>query len=947
MGCFNIRPATMAVWMAFIVAMTMFAAAQGQTPTSPGFRPAPSSGIAWTPNSGNTATPSADSGTGTSSRNITTRSSLQQQTDQTTPPGPRDAQSPTDTGRKRIDRSRTKSGEEGTEKAAGQTPPTAQKTGAAETAAADRGAGRDSASTSKTSGSTPQTISGGGGEGGGTTFTKGEVGAVTQLNKGDYEPILEKEPVYGDVPDVGEPLSLEGPMPLNEFLSAINMATNWNMMVSPLLQDIQLNFYFTETSPKDALEVLKFNKIYYEFDADKNMLTVMTTEEYLEREYGKVKPHEFKVSHADISYVESLINTLLSSTGRAITDPRTNNIYVWDTDDNIKEMERLVAELDVPLQKAEFEVHHAELADIESVLASAMSPGGSILSDVRTGQIFVWDKPAVLEQMRLVVERLDQPVESKTFYIAHVNAEDIIDSIEPMLTERGMMQIDPRFNTVIVTDLPTRVERIAGVIDTLDKPLETRTWVIKYAYLDFIADQIEAYIPGEMGQIVLNEDVHQITVTGLPSRLDEIDKLIQVWDIRRKQVLIEAHIVEVGTEIERAFNVNWSYFANVDGSPFAINSGSGATGTAEPSGDGQTGSIGRLPYAVPRYGALQLDEAGRITRPLLTDVNGETIIDRYMGGDIAVMLDYLDKQQKVTILSSPRVTVQDSEEAIFENATRVPYVSGSSYYGGGYGGYSGGVVNDPYRYSSSAASRVEFMDVGTILSVLPRITEDNNILLDISAEDSTFTDKNIVVDDLSRTVPEKTVRRADTQVRVNSGDTIVLGGLRRDKASHSTTKTPLLGDLPIVGGLFRNPKREARNNSLLIFITTTIVDENTMPESVQVARADQEIAEAQREGQKSLLDRLRSRANNGLNEIGVSIGQGGHVHCKGENVNIDELRRIFFDAPKNMPVTVVIRKHPNAPLEVVNEVTEVAMEAGLRIEFDSEILPIVPSITEP
>ena len=945
MGCLTVRPIATTVLMAFFVATTLFAAAQGQTPTTSGFRPAPSSGIAWSPSNSTSSTGTTASNTSSDSRNITTRSSLRSSSNSSTAPGPRDSATESESSSRsgsRIERGRSRVGSNT------DTPETATKNDAASKAAADRGAGRDSASTSTTSGGAPQTIGGTGGEGGGTSFTRGEAGSVTTTNQGDYEPILEREPEYGEVPDEGEPLTME-PMNLNEFLSAISFSTGWNMVVSPLLQDIQLNIYLTETAPKDALEVLKFNKIYYEFDKEKKLLRVMTPEEYLEREYGKAKPHEFKVSHADISYVESLINTLLSSTGRAITDPRTNNIYVWDTEDNINEMVRLVGELDVPLEKEEFTIQYAELPDIEAVLASAMSPSGSILADVRTGQILVWDKPAVLEQMRDAVVRLDQPVESKTFYIEHVNAEDIIDSIEPMLTERGMMQVDPRFNTIIVTDLPTRIEKITSVIETLDQPLETRTWVIKYAYLDFIADQLEAYIPGEMGQIVLNEDVHQLTVTGLPSRLDEIDKLIKVWDIRRKQVLIEAHIVEVGTEIERAFNVNWSYFANVNGSPFAINNGSGSTGTAQPSGDGQTGSIGRLPYAVPRYGALELDGSGNITRPLLTDVNGQTIIDRYVGGDIALMLDYLDKQQKITILSSPRVTVQDSEEAVFENATRVPYVSGSSYYGGGgYGSYgSSSSYSDPYRYSSSAASRVEFLDVGTILSVLPWITEDENILLDISAEDSTYTDKNVVVDDLSRTVPEKTVRRADTQVRVNSGDTIVLGGLRRDRASHATTKTPLLGDLPLIGALFRNPSREASNNSLLIFITTTIVDESTKPESAMVARVDQEVADAQREGQKNLLERLRSRANKGLNEIAVSIGQGGHIFCKGENVNLDELRQIFFDAPQNMPVTVVFRKHPNAPLEIVNEATEAAMEAGLRIEFDSEIIPIVPSLVEP
>ncbi len=942
MGCLTTRPLKAIVCVAFLIATTVVtAAAQGQTPNTPRRRPAPSTGIPWTPHGDTPATSAqTDARTPSTTTQRTTRPTAQQPG---TPPGPRDTRVPSQPASQRIQRLRERTTTE-TEETPDRAAPT-RRTPATE-AAEDRGPGRDPETTRERAAPTPRTIGGTGPTGGGTSFTRGEVGAVSSLGRDVFEPILDREPEYGDeVPDVGEVLFLEGPMPLYDFLSAINMATDWNMLVSPLLQDKQLHFWLSGTTPRDALEVLKFYKVYYEFDEEKNLLRVMPIEEYLEREYGKAQPHEFRIRHADVSYVESLVNSLMSASGRAITDERTSNIYVWDTEDNIREMTRLIAEFDVPQQKAAFMIEYADLPDIEAVLAGSMSQTGSILSDARTGQIFVWDKPAILEKMRDTVARLDQPVESHTFHIAHVNAEDVVDSIEAMLTERGMIQVDPRFNTVIVTDLPTRVARIAKTIDTLDQPLETRTWVIRYAYLDFIAAQIEAYIPGEMGQIVVNEDVHQITVTGLPERLDEIDALINVWDIKRRQVLIEAHIVEVNTEIERAFNLNWSYFANVDGSPFAVHGGAGSESIAGPAGDGQIASGGRLPYAVPRYGALQLDGAGNITRPLLTDVSGAPIIDRYRGSNVAVTLDYLDKQQKATILSSPRVTVQDSEEAVFENATRVPYVSGSAY--PSYGGYSDGLVRDDVFRRSTATSRVEFMDVGTILSVWPRITEDNNILLDISAEDSTFTDKRIVVDDLTRTVPEKTVRRADTQVRVDSGDTIVLGGLRRDRASHSTTRTPLLADLPLVGRLFRNPRRVSDNSSLLIFITTTIVDESTMPESVMVAQADQDIAEARRDGEKTALDRLRDRVSGSENEIGVSIGQGGHLYCRGANVTLDELRSIFFGAPRNMPVTVVVRQHPSAPIDIVSEVAEAAMEAGLRIEYDNEIPPIVPAISGP
>lgn len=932
-----------------IFATAFSAAAQGQTPTAPTRRPSPSStaGRNW----GTVSTDRDQSGAGTSTRLDRGRGSTPSTTTSL------EGTSGPVRGSTRAVGSTSATGTtaaSGTTASGDSTP----STGTTERASSDSGAGREAPAARSSGGTQVRSVSGGGrtgggggiagGDSGGGAFGRGGIGSISSSGSGAFQPVLERELEYGPIPEDGEKITLEGPMPLDEFLSAINLATNWNMVISPELKETQLRFWLYEVSPKQALEVLKFNKVYFEFDEETDFLRVMTKEEYLEREFGKSKPHEFRVVHADIAYMESLVHSLLSPSGRIITDQRTNNIYVWDTQDNIVEMERLVKEMDVPLQKADYTIEHADLADIEAAVGSLLSQSGTILSDVRTNQIFIWDNTTVLAQVRETVSRLDTPVESQTFYISHVNAEDVLDSVETLLSERGSIQMDPRFNTLVVTDLPPRMAKIASLVETLDQKLETRTWVLKYADPDFVADQIESYIPGEMGQIILQDEVHQITVTGLPSRLDEIEKLIQVWDIKRKQVMIEAYIVEVSSEVERAFNVNWSYFANVGGAPFSLHSGTGGETGASATGEGQIASGGRQPFAVPRYGSLEVDSSGRISRPLLRDVSGQTIIDSYRGGNLAVTLDYLDSQQKATILSSPKVTVQDGEEALFENATKVPYVSASGGYGyGGYGyGYSGSTSGDNldyYRRMSSAGSRVEFIDVGTILSVLPRVTEDANILLDISAEDSTFTDKKIIVDDLSRTVPEKTVRRADTQVRVNSGDTIVLGGLRRDRASNSSTRTPLLGDLPLVGKLFRNPRKASANSSLLIFMTTTIVGEDTMPEAFSVVKADADIAQAARTMKKDAFGRLKDGFTHNKNEIGVAIGQNGQIHCAGEMVTVDDLRDKFFDAPGNMPVTVVIRKHPSAPIDVVNEVTEVAMEAGLRIEFDNEIPPIVPS----
>lgn len=794
------------------------------------------------------------------------------------------------------------------------------------------------------------------GDGAAARMTRGAPGSVSIMGSGAYEPVLQRTLEYGDVPDEGESITTEGPMPLGEFLQLINMATNWNILVTQDAIGRMLQFWLNDKKPSEALEILKFHDIYYEWNSKTSFLYVMTKDEWLKKTYGDTKPHEFTVQHADIAYIESILSSLLSGAGRLISDQRTGHIYVWDTQDNLEQMVKTVEQLDVPLQKTEFTVAHADLGDIEGVLNSLLSPNGSLLSDPRTAQIFVWDSPTILEQMRLAVSRLDVPVESRQFEIAHVGAEDITDALEVLLSERGMIQVDPRFNAIVVTDLPGRLDRIESTLKVLDRELETRTWVVKYADIDFIAEQIQTQIPDEMGQIIVNEAVHQITVTGLPGRLDKVDELIQTWDIKRRQVLIEAYIAEVDSEVERQFNVNWSYFGGSGDVPIALHSGSGFKEIATASGAGESMSVGQLPYSVPLYGALELDAAGNIVRPILENISGKPMIGGFGGNNLSVTLNYLDSKNKATILSSPRVVVQDGEEATFENATRVPYISSSSGYPSARSTTDTGTTTNPYYgygyYGNT--SRVEFIDVGTILSVLPRVSEDLNILLDISAEDSTYKDKEIKAQDQTSTVPEKTVRHAQTQLRVHSGDTVVLGGLRRNRAAHAMTKTPLLGDIPLFGRLFRNPTRSSRHNTLLIFITTTIVDEFTHPEVGMLAEAVDGLAEATRHNDKSLFGRMHAKLPEGMQEafpggrkeIGLSIGQTGTIYSAGKRVSLEELSRTFHEQKHPGRVLVVIRKHPRAPQEVIMDVTEAAMEAELRVEFDDRVPPVVTHVDD-
>ena len=743
---------------------------------------------------------------------------------------------------------------------------------------------------------------------------------------GAFEPILDREVEYGPLPDGGEVLlDLMGPKTVPEFMEDIRVATLWNILLSDSVRKRTLEFWITEATPQQAMEILKFHDIYYEYDPESKYLYVMSVEEWQRKQFGKVEEHKFVLEHAENETIEPLLTAMLSGSGRLVADARTRHIYVWDTPDNLALMTKAVDELDVPLEKHEYKVEFAEFADLEAAFTSMLSPAGSLLPDSRTNTIMVWDQSNVLERMDGALKSLDIPVQSKTFYLAHARADDMLDYLEVMVSERGVIQVDPRYNAIIVTDLPGRIEKISETLETLDRELDTRTWVVDYADLEFLAEQIETKIPAEMGEIVVQEDVHQITVSGIPSRLDEIDKLITAWDVQRKQVQIEAFIVEVGSDVEREFNINWSYFGSSGLSPIFFNGGDGFNP------EGGNLNIGQLPYTVPLYGALELDDNGQIVRPIVTNTDGENVIDRVAGNNLAVTLEYLDKKNKATVLSSPRVAVQDGEEASFENKTEVPFVSATTF-------FSNNSVND--FGNTNNTNRVEFIDVGTILRVLPRITTKDNILLDISAEDSTFIEVRVLANDQESTVPQKTLRKAETQLRIQSGDTVVLGGLRRDRSGKTETRTPILGDLPGIGRLFRYPNKKSEKSSLLIFITPTIVDEFTDPQASILASAEESIAEEHRHNQKDLWGRIADSVSEHKNEMTIAIGQSGDIHAEGERTSVEELRTLFEEAPAG--VTVVLRRHPRAPEALTTSITELALELERDFEVDDEFVPLVP-----
>ena len=133
---------------------------------------------------------------------------------------------------------------------------------------------------------------------------------------------------FQELPDDGEALTLEGPMALQEFMIEIGGSTGWNVLVSEAAEGVQLKYFnIFDVRPKDAMEVIRFNGgLYYEYKPETNYLYLMTKDEYLTREFGAAKPHEFQVNHANMEYLTTALTALKSQNGRLIVDSRTRRI---------------------------------------------------------------------------------------------------------------------------------------------------------------------------------------------------------------------------------------------------------------------------------------------------------------------------------------------------------------------------------------------------------------------------------------------------------------------------------------------------------------------------------------------------------------------------------------------------------------------------------------------
>ena len=316
-------------------------------------------------------------------------------------------------------------------------------------------------------------------------------------------------------------------------------------------------------------------------------------------------------------------------------------------------------------------------------------------------------------------------------------------------------------------------------------PLHTVNISVNYAKATSLATILkspEGGILSDRGTVTVDDRTNTILIRDTLKSIDEARKMIAALDIPVKQVLIESRMVTVLDNVDEQLGVRWGFSDRQDD-----NGVSGSIEGAESIAGGSVPSIdNRLNVSLPVSGA-----AGTIGFQVASLVDG-TILD--------LELSALESENKGEIIASPRITVANQQEAYIEQGTEIPYV----------------------QATSSGATSVEFKKAVLSLKVTPHITPDNRIILDLVVTQdtrgetvSTSTGNAVAID----------TQEIKTQVLVENGETIVLGGIFQQTSSDDVTKVPLFGDLPVVGALFRNTSQLQQKRELLIFVTPKIITE--------------------------------------------------------------------------------------------------------------------------
>lgn len=521
-------------------------------------------------------------------------------------------------------------------------------------------------------------------------------------------------------------------------------------------------------------------------------------------------------------------------------DAKTSNIPVV-SDENPGQGDEMVTRV--------VQVRNVSVRELSPLLRqfSNQAGGGHVVHYDQSNVIMMTGPAAVVNRLVDIIQRVDKAgdQELEIVKLQYASAPEIVRILESIYKTQGRAEqpdflipkivADERTNSVIVSGELQARQRAIELAKRLDSELQTsgntRVFYLKYAkaeelvpVLKGVSDSIVAEVQGNTaaaGQaargaanqgraisIEAHADSNSLVITAQPDMMRSLEEVLRQLDIRRAQVLVEAIIVEVFEGDGTDLGVQWlnkngggTNFRN--GNTISIVDAAGAALAARPIKNPPRVEQSTIP-GVPSVTIPVPDTEGdySLAGDILGGLNGALL--GFVSGDWAALVQAVRTSTNSNVLATPHITTMDNQEAFFLVGQEVPVITGST---------TGSNNTNPFQ-------QVNRQEVGIKLKVTPQINEGDAVQLTIEQEVSSIGGATAVDITINK-------REIKTTVMADDGATVVLGGLIDEDVQESESKVPLLGDIPILGHLFKSTSVTKQKRNLMVFIKATIVREGS------------------------------------------------------------------------------------------------------------------------
>ncbi|WP_423682041.1 type II secretion system secretin GspD [Undibacterium sp. WLHG33] len=519
----------------------------------------------------------------------------------------------------------------------------------------------------------------------------------------------------------------------------------------------------------------------------------------------------YRLNYESATNVVTILRPLISPNNTINANPGNNSVVITDYADNLKRLNKIIASLDVPatVDMDVIPIKHAMASDI-AALVSKLSDNGAateggravLLADPRTNSVLLRAPSAARANLvKELIAKLDQPtaLPGNVHVVYLKNAE----AVKLAQTLRSIISGD-------TSALPasTGLSNTGSAANGTNSPIAsnsatgtTNTGVTGGLPPSSGSSSVTGNTGGAAGFIQADAATNTLIITASEAVYKNLRSVIDQLDARRAQVYVEALIVEVNADKANEFGVQWLGLSGDSNSNYRVGGGTAFTTTGN-------NILSLATAATPTPG-------NGLSIGVFKQINGKL--------GLGALAHVLEGSGNANILSMPNLVTLDNEEAKIVVGKNVPFITGQFTTSASTG--TAGV--NPFQ-------TIERKEVGLKLTVKPQISEGGTVKLAIYQESSSIDDSATVTS--SGLITKQ--RSISTNVLVEDGQILALGGLMEDSTSDSVEKVTGLGDIPVIGNLFKYQTAKRGKTNLMVFLRPTVIRNAEQSNSVSVDRYD-------------------------------------------------------------------------------------------------------------